>query len=80
MNDPSLPVPFAAAAGRSAISPLPGFESGDALAAALLLAAAPARMAVYDRRAQAGLEALGHALSPTRGRYSRYMELVELPV
>jgi hypothetical protein len=76
--DDSLPVPMAAAAGRSALSPLPGFSRGDALASALLLAAAPARMAVYDRRAQIGLETLGHTLSPAPGRYSRYMELVEL--
>lgn len=78
VNDGSLSVPKAAAAGRGALSPLPGFERGDALASALLLAAAPERMAVYDRRAQSGLETLGHTLSPAPGRYSRYMELVEL--
>jgi hypothetical protein len=77
VNDLSLPVPTAASAGRAALSPLPGFESGDALASALLLAAAPERMAVYDRRAQAGLETLGFALSAAPGRYARYMELVE---
>jgi hypothetical protein len=34
-------------------------------------------MAVYDERAQTGLETLGLSLSPARGRYGRYMELVE---
>lgn len=64
VNDTSLSAPFAATAGRSALSPLPGFDSGDALASALLLAAVPARMAVSDRRSQAGLEILGYALPP----------------
>jgi hypothetical protein len=77
VNDALLPVPKAASAGRSALSPLPGFDKGDALASALLMAAAPERMAVYDRRAQAGLGTLGLTLSPAPGRYERYMELVE---
>jgi hypothetical protein len=77
VNEGSLSVPDAASAARGALSPLPGFDTGDALASALLLAAAPGRMAVYDRRAQAGLEALGRTLSPARGRYGRYMALVE---
>jgi hypothetical protein len=34
-------------------------------------------MAVYDRRAQRGLELLGENLSASRGRYGRYMRLVE---
>lgn len=76
-NDLSCSVPEAAASGRSALSPLPGFQAGDALASALLLAAAPERMAVYDRRAQTGIERLGLQVSPARGRYGRYMELVE---
>ena len=77
VNDVSLPVPQAASDGRAALSPLPGFKTGDALASALLLAAAPERMAIYDERAQTGLETLGLSLSPSRGRYGRYMELVE---
>jgi len=77
VNDLSLSVPKAASAGRGALSPLPGFEKGDAYASALLLAAAPLRMAVYDRRANAGLESLGRTLSAAPGRYKRYMEFVE---
>jgi hypothetical protein len=77
VHDVSMPIADAAARGRGALSPLPGFESGDALASAVLVAAAPERMAVYDRRAQSGLEALGLKLSRARGRYGRYMQLVE---
>lgn len=77
VNNLSLSIPDAAAAGRRALSELSGFNNGDALASALLLAAAPERMAVYDKRAQTGLEALGRTLSRARGRYGRYMALVE---
>ncbi len=77
VNDESLTVPEAASAGRRELAALPGFKTGDALASALLLAAAPGRMAIYDDRAQTGLETLGLSLSAARGRYGRYMELVE---
>ncbi|KNH16307.1 hypothetical protein ACU18_13995 [Arthrobacter sp. ZBG10] len=77
VNDTSLELQDAATQGRAALSPLPGFVSGDALASALLTAAAPERMAVYDRRAQAGLTKLGVFLSAKRGRYGRYMEIVQ---
>lgn len=62
---------------RSALSPLPGFGTGDALASAVIHALAPNRMAVYDRRAQNGIELLGLSLTPKPGRYGRYMALVE---
>ena len=77
VRDTSNTVPESASAGRKALSPLPGFSRGDALASAVLLAAAPRRMAVYDQRAQIGLEKLALVLSPARGRYGRYMGLVE---
>ncbi|WP_246036221.1 hypothetical protein [Sinomonas susongensis] len=77
VNDEMLTVIEAAAAGRRALAALPGLGVGDALASALLLAAAPTRMAVYDRRAQIGLESLGLSLSRAPGRYARYMKLVE---
>ncbi|WP_411373294.1 hypothetical protein ACLH0K_08945 [Arthrobacter sp. MPF02] len=76
VNDTSKGVPEAASAGRAALSTLPGLARGDALASALLTAAAPEHMAVYDRRAQKGLEALGLSLSAARGRYGRYMQIV----
>jgi hypothetical protein len=77
VNDASLSIPEAAAQGRKALSSLPGFVTGDALASAVLVAAAPERMSIYDRRAHAGLEKLGLTLSSARGRYKRYMQLVE---
>jgi hypothetical protein len=52
-----------AQAGRAALAPLPGFRTGDALASAVLTAAAPDRMAVYDWRAHTALHTLG--VSPT---------------
>lgn len=48
--DTNVPVPRAAQLGRRLLGSLPGFTTtGDALASALLVAAAPDRMAVYDR-------------------------------
>lgn len=75
--NPELTVPMAASQARSALSSLPGFTVGDALASAVIYALAPSRMAVYDRRAQAGLEGLGLELTARPGRYGRYMALIE---
>lgn len=77
VRDKHKNAPEAAGAGRSALSGLPGFARGDALASALLFAAEPSRMAVYDRRAQKGLEVLDVSLSSASGRYRRYMTIVE---
>ncbi|MFJ4966923.1 hypothetical protein ACIP6P_31510 [Streptomyces sp. NPDC088729] len=67
----------AAQAGRAHISELPGFVTGDALASAVLTAAAPHRMAVYDQRVQRALETLGLTLTKASGRYGRYMHLLD---
>jgi len=72
-----LTLELAAAGARSALAPIPGFRVGDALASAVIYALAPGRMAVYDRRAQAGLELLGLDLASKPGRYGRYMALVD---
>ncbi|MFF7209379.1 hypothetical protein ACFZAU_02445 [Streptomyces sp. NPDC008238] len=77
VRDPHTPRGGAAREGRRALLPLPGCRTGDALASALLTAAAPDRMAVYDRRAQFGLERLGYQLTPAPGRYGRYMDLLD---
>jgi hypothetical protein len=50
VRDTSLSRSQAAGVGRAALAKLPGFTFGDALASAVLTAAAPDRMAVYDRR------------------------------
>ena len=67
----------AARAGRAALVDLPGFHKGDALASAILTAAAPARMAVYDRRVQEALDFFDLPLTAAPGRYGRYMSLLE---
>ncbi|MFD9128674.1 hypothetical protein [Kitasatospora sp. NPDC059571] len=77
VRDTALDRGTAARRGRAALSPLPGFDRGDALASALLTAAAPDRMAVYDRRAHRGLDLLGLELDHRRGRYGRYMALLD---
>jgi hypothetical protein len=63
VNEGSLSVPDAASAGRGALSPLPGFDTGYAFTSALFWQRRQGAWAVYDRRAQAGLEALGRTLS-----------------
>lgn len=72
VRDPDLSLSAAASIGREALAALPGFRSGDALASALLTAAAPSRMAIYDVRAHAGLTRLGLTLPPRR-RYGTYL-------
>ncbi|MET7765739.1 hypothetical protein ABZS71_28355 [Streptomyces sp. NPDC005393] len=67
----------AAQAGRGIVWELPGFRTGDAPASAVLTAAAPQRMTVYDRRVQQALQTLGFTLSRAPGRYGRYMNLLD---
>ncbi|MGW0770832.1 hypothetical protein [Streptomyces sp. NPDC002676] len=76
-RDTTLSRGSAAQAGRAALASLPGCRTGDALASAVLTAAAPERMAVYDRRAHSGLRTLGITLSNTPGRYSRYIDAID---
>ncbi|GAA4989041.1 hypothetical protein WHI96_21355 [Pseudonocardia tropica] len=77
VNDRVLAAPEAAGRARSALSPLSGFGTGDALASAVCFAAAPGRMAVYDKRSHAAVLSLGFELDNRRGRYRRYMTIVE---
>ncbi len=77
VRDTSKPRGHAARAGRAALVSLPGFSKGDALASAVLTAAAPRRMAVYDSRVQRALESLGLPLTDEPGRYGRYMKLLD---
>ncbi|MGW0886327.1 hypothetical protein [Streptomyces sp. NPDC002671] len=77
VRDTKLSRGEAARAGRAIISGLPGFHTGDALASAVLTAAAPTRMAVYDRRVQHALDALGLTLTAAPGRYGRYLQLLD---
>ncbi|MEV7152727.1 hypothetical protein AB0O05_40230 [Streptomyces sp. NPDC093084] len=77
VRDTALTRSEAARTGRGIIAELPGFRTGDALASAILTAAAPQRMAVYDRRVQHALDTLGLPLTPTPGRYGRYLQLLD---
>ncbi|WP_329332714.1 hypothetical protein OG252_51850 [Streptomyces sp. NBC_01352] len=77
VRDTALTPGEAARTGRGIIWELPGFRTGDALASAILTAAAPQRMAVYDRRVQHALDTLGLTLTPTPGRYGRYLQLLD---
>uniref|UniRef100_A0AAU2UW22 Uncharacterized protein n=1 Tax=Streptomyces sp. NBC_00003 TaxID=2903608 RepID=A0AAU2UW22_9ACTN len=77
VRDTALPPGEAARTGRGIIWELPGFRTGDALASAILTAAAPQRMAVYDQRVQHALDTLGLTLTHTPGRYGRYLQLLD---
>ena len=75
VNDESLSPHDAAVAGREALRPLPGFRHGAALPSAVLLAAAPKRMAVYDRRALSSLHSFGIELAANW--YGKYIEILD---
>lgn len=76
-RDQQLTVPQAARRARQALLDLPGAATGDPFASAVILAAAPDRMAIYDYRAHRGLWLVGLCLTDGSGLYYRYMKLVE---
>lgn len=76
-RNPEANVPDAARLARRALTGLPGAGIGDAFASAVILAAAPERMAIYDYHAHLGLWRIGLRLDEKPGLYARYMELVE---
>lgn len=76
-RDPKVDVPDAARHARRALIKLPGARIGDAFPSAIIVAAAPDRMAVYDYHAHLGLWRLGLRLDEKPGLYARYMTLVE---
>jgi hypothetical protein len=76
-RDQQRAVPEAARRARQALVELPGAQTGDPFASAVILAAAPDRMAVYDYRAHLGLWRSGLRLAEGSRLYQRYMELVE---
>jgi hypothetical protein len=71
--------PINAGDAREMLRSLPGFGQGTALASALLTAASPTRLAVYDKRARKGLQRVELELAdkPPRFFYTRYMLLIE---
>jgi hypothetical protein len=73
-NDNSVTVPIAGQRARLALYALPGMGGTGALARAVLLACAPDRMAVADRRVGVSLNTLGRHISSGDGFYQRYLE------
>ena len=68
----------AAGDAREMLRSLPGFGQGTALASALLTAASPTRLAVYDKRARKGLQKVELELADQPPLfYARYMLLIE---
>jgi hypothetical protein len=68
----------AAGQAREMLRSLPGFAQGTALASAVLTAASPTRLAVYDNRARRGLQKVGLELADRAPAfYGRYMGLIE---
>jgi hypothetical protein len=68
----------AASRARELLRPLPGFGHGSALASALLTAAAPARLTVFDKRTHRALDLVGLDLPGNAPDfYAKYMKLIE---
>lgn len=72
-NDNTFDAPEAGQAGRLVLLGLAGMGGTGALASAVLLALAPDRMAVWDRRVGTSLSALGRHPGPAAGSYGRYL-------
>jgi hypothetical protein len=68
----------AAGQAREILRSLPGFAQGTAVASAVLTAAAPTRLAVYDKRAHTGLQKVELELTDKAPFfYARYLALIE---
>lgn len=76
-NDLTATVVEAAEKARVELLPLPGCRTSRAVPSAILTAMAPARMAVYDRRAHNGLWDLFDGDVPRRYSYHQYIEVVD---
>lgn len=75
-NDALLSIPEAGLSAREALFALPGMGGTGALASAVVLACAPGRMAVWDRRVGQSMVALGCHPGRGKGRYGRYLAQV----
>lgn len=73
-NDSQMALPEAGQLARLAIRELPGMGGTAALASAVLLALAPDRMAVWDRRVGESLVTLGARPKSGSGFYGRYLQ------
>jgi hypothetical protein len=77
-NDRSRPAAEVGQGARWALNGLPGMSprSEGALASSVLVACAPERMAVWDRRVKAALELIGMPIKAGPRYYGRYLERV----
>lgn len=75
-NKSSLHVSEAAAKAYDALSELPGFENGDVLTSAVVLACAPKRMAIFDSSIEAGLKKADLELPAGPQKYADYLGLL----
>jgi hypothetical protein len=77
-NDRSRPTAEAGQSARWALNGLPGMSprSEGALASSVLVACAPERMAVWDRRVKAAMELIGMPIKAGPRYYGRYLERV----
>ena len=75
-NDQSRSIPEAGGEARQLLRKVPGLGSGGAIASAVLLAMSPTRMAVWDRRVNNSLKALGRKPKGHRHHYKNYLEIV----
>jgi hypothetical protein len=74
-NDESMSIPAAGGQARQELRRIPGLGGKGAIASAVLLAASPSRMAVWDRRASTSLAAIGMVPKSGRDHYKRYLEI-----
>lgn len=75
-NDTRLSTPEAGFAAFRELRGLPGLGGTGALASAVLVACAPDRMAVWDRRVSSALKAMGRRPKFGSGFYGRYLEVL----
>ena len=73
-NDSQLPAAEAGLAAFRELRKLPGLGGTGALASAVLVACAPDRMAVWDRRVRSTLEAIGRRPKFGAGFYGCYLQ------
>ncbi|WP_177371003.1 hypothetical protein [Brachybacterium vulturis] len=76
VNDSSKSIPNAGDEARQLLRGIPGLGGGGAIASAVLLAMSPTRMAVWDRRVNKSLKALGRTPKGRRHHYRNYLEIV----
>ncbi|MCT1908320.1 hypothetical protein [Brachybacterium paraconglomeratum] len=76
VNDDSRQIPEAGAEALRMLASLPGLGGTGAIASAALLAMAPTRMAIWDRRVHTALSAMERSPGRRKGWYAKYLTTV----